>query len=222
MKINRPLLLKRLVLFTAGIFVMALGVAFSVRSDLGVSPVTSLPFVLANITGATLGTTTIAVYLFNMLLQAVILRRDYKLVNLFQIAASFAFGYFTDAAVWLVSHLPAHHIALRIIYLALGISCVALGILLYLTTKTIALPTDGTVQAVAFKGGFRLHNVKMIYDCVSTALAIGLSLLFLRNIDGIGFGTVAAAVGVGRMLGVFTRFLQKPLERFLSQGGASA
>jgi len=221
MKINRPLLIKKLVLFTAGIFVMALGVAFSVRSNLGVSPVTSLPFVLANITGVTLGTTTIAVYLLNMLLQALILRRDYKLINLFQIAASFAFGYFTDAAVWLVSHLPDTHIALRILYLAFGIACVALGILLYITTKTIALPTDGTVQAISLKGKFRLHNVKMVYDCVSTALAILLSFLFLRNIDGIGFGTIAAAIGVGRMLGVFTRFLQKPLERFLASGQAA-
>jgi uncharacterized membrane protein YczE len=221
MKTSRSLLIKRILIFAVGIFVMALGVAFSVRSNLGVSPVTSLPFVLANIFGTTLGTMTIVVYLLNMLLQAVILRRDYKLINLFQIAASFAFGYFTDAAVWLVSHLPDHLIVLRILYLALGIACVALGILLYLTTKTIALPTDGTVQAIAIKGGFRLHNVKMIYDCVSTALAIAFSLIFLRNIDGIGVGTIAASIGVGRMLGVFTRFLQKPLERFLASGGAS-
>jgi len=93
--------------------------------------------------------------------------------------------------------------------------------LLYITTKTIALPTDGTVQAISLKGKFRLHNVKMVYDCVSTALAILLSFLFLRNIDGIGFGTIAAAIGVGRMLGVFTRFLQKPLERFLASGQAA-
>lgn len=215
---KRALILKKTLLFGTGIFVMAMGAAFSVRSDLGVSPVTCLPYVLAEILGVSIGTTTIGVYLFNMLLQALILRRDYKLINLLQIAASFAFGYFTDLGVWLVSFLPADLLVLRILYLLVGICLVALGILLYLTTDTIALPTDGTVKAIACKGGFRLHNVKMIYDCVSTALAVIFSLLFLRGIRGIGVGTVAAAFGVGRMLGVFTRFLKKPLERFLRSG----
>lgn len=217
---KRALIVKKILLFGLGIFVMAMGAAFSVRSDLGVSPVTCLPYVLAEILGVSIGTTTIGVYLFNMLLQAVILGREYKLINLLQIAASFAFGYFTDLGVWLVSFLPADALVLRILYLVAGICFVALGILLYLTTDTIALPTDGTVKAIAYKGKFRLHNVKMIYDCVSTALAATFSLLFLRGIRGIGVGTVAAAIGVGRMLGVFTHFLKKPLERFLTSDRA--
>jgi uncharacterized membrane protein YczE len=109
----------------------------------------------------------------------------------------------------------------RFVYLAFGIAFVALGVFFYLTTSLMALPTDGTVQAIAFKGRFRLHKVKIGYDCVSTALALLLSLLFLRRIEGIGIGTVAAALGVGRLLGVFSDLLRAKLQRFL-KGGTDA
>ncbi len=216
MKDKKTALVKRIIFFIAGVFVMALGVSFSVKSNLGVSPVTSVPFVLSRIFSVTLGTTTIYYYLFCMALQAVILRREYRIINLLQILASFAFGLFTDATTWMISFLPVtDNYLVRFVYLAAGICCVAFGILLYLNTALVALPTDGTVQAIAYKGRFKLHKVKIAYDCVSTAIAIALSLAILGTIDGIGVGTVIAAVGVGRMLGVFSKLLKDRLLRFL-------
>ena len=42
---------KRIVIYLAGLFFVALGVAFSVNSNLGVSPVNSLPYVVSRILG---------------------------------------------------------------------------------------------------------------------------------------------------------------------------
>jgi uncharacterized membrane protein YczE len=85
---------------------------------------------------------------------------------------------------------------------------VALGVLLYLTASLVALPTDGTVQAAAFKGGFKLHTVKIVNDCVYTATALALSLAFLGNVSGLGAGTVIAA-SASADAGVFTRLLKR-------------
>lgn len=222
MKDKHVIWIKKLILFILGIFIMALGVSFSVKSNLGVSPVTSLPFVLSRIMGVSLGFTTVIVYIFCMGLQAAILRREYRIINLFQIGASFLFGYFTDFTSMVLSVLPSSdNYVIRLVYLAAGIVCVALGILFYLTTATIALPTDGTVQAIAYKGGFKLHKVKIAYDCISTALALALSLAFLHDFRGIGIGTIIAAVGVGRMLGVFTSLFKHKLSAFLSTGASN-
>jgi uncharacterized membrane protein YczE len=98
-----------------------------------------------------------------------------------------------------------------------GVQTCALPIfLLYLTTNTIALPTDGTVKAISAKGGFKLHKVKIVYDCVSTALALAISFLLLHSIDGIGIGTILAAVGVGPALGLFTKLFKERLTQFLN------
>jgi uncharacterized membrane protein YczE len=214
---------KRVGIYITGIFILALGISFSVKSNLGVSPVTSVPFVLSRIFGLTLGTMTVYYYIFCMALQAVILWRAYRIINLLQILVSLAFGVFTDLTSFMISFLPVtDNIIIRFIYLALGISCVAFGVMLYLNTALIALPTDGTVQAISFKGKFKLHRVKIAYDCVSTVLALVLSFSLLRGIDGIGVGTFIAAVGVGRMLGLFSKLLKARLLRFLGMPGGAA
>lgn len=209
-------LVKKLILYIVGLFIVALGIAFSVKSNLGVSPVSSVPFVLSRIMGLSLGTATIIIYIICMALQAAILRRDYRPIDLFQIVVSFLFGYFTDAAVFLTSFLPVtEHYIVRFVYLAIGISCVALGVLFYLTTSLVSLPTDGTVQAIAFKGKFKLHKVKIAYDCIFTAISLVLSLSVLHGIQGLGLGTVIASFGVGKMLGLFTGLLKDKLLHFL-------
>lgn len=213
----KPVWIKKAIIYALGLFTLAFGIALSVKSNLGVSPVSSVPLVLSKISGLSLGTVTALVYIFNLVLQAVILRRDYKPANLLQIAVTFLFGFFTDATIWLTSFLPVtDSYIIRIVYLAFGIAFVALGVFFYLTTSLMALPTDGTVQAIALKGRFKLHKVKIGYDCASTALALVLSLLFLRGIEGIGIGTIAAALGVGRLLGLFTSLMSGKLLRFLN------
>ena len=213
----KSVLVKKLIIYALGLFTLALGIALSVKSNLGVSPVTSVPLVLAKISGLSLGIMTTLIYIFNMAIQAVILRRDYKPVNLLQIAVTFLFGFFTDATLWLTAFLPAtDNYIVRFIYLALGIAFVALGVFFYLSTSLIVLPTDGTVQAIVLKGRFKLHQVKIGYDCASTALALILSLLVLRGIEGIGIGTIAAALGVGKLLGVFSGLLKEKLLRFIN------
>lgn len=215
----KPVWIKKIFIYAIGQFILALGIAMSVKSNLGVSPVSSVPVVLSKIAGVSLGTMTVIVYIFNLVLQVAVLRRDYKPVNLLQIAVTFLFGVFTDVTIWLTSFLPAtDDYIIRFVYLAFGIVFVALGVFFYLTTSLMALPTDGTVQAIAFKGRFKLHKVKIGYDCASTALSLLLSLIFLRRIEGIGIGTVAAALGVGRLLGVFIGLLSTKLQRFLNGG----
>ena len=60
-----------------------------------------------------------------------------------------------------------------------------------------------------------MHHVKIGYDCACTALALTLSLTVLGGLDGIGIGTIIAAVGVGRMLGWFSSLFREKLLRFL-------
>lgn len=209
-------LVKKSIVYILGLLVLAIGIALSVKSNLGVSPVTSVPFVLGRIFGISLGTATVFIYILNMAVQAIVLRRDYRPVELLQIAISFLFGFFTDATLYLISFLPVtDNYIVRLVYLAAGISCIAFGVMLYLTTALLSLPTDGTVQAIAKKGKFKLHKVKIAYDSVSTALALILSLTVLHDFQGIGLGTIAASFGVGKMLGIFSTLFKKRLERFL-------
>ena len=49
---------KRLLLYFGGLLIMTLGVAISVKSDLGVTPISSIPYTMTVVTGMELGLAT--------------------------------------------------------------------------------------------------------------------------------------------------------------------
>lgn len=53
--LNKKSILKRILIYIIGVFIFALGVAFSIKSNLGVSPVSSVSFVLSLITKGSVG-----------------------------------------------------------------------------------------------------------------------------------------------------------------------
>lgn len=61
---------------------MAFGVAFSIRADLGTSPISSVPYVISLIAPVTVGTATIAMHAVFVLLQILLLRRQFALLQL--------------------------------------------------------------------------------------------------------------------------------------------
>lgn len=70
--------IKGWLLFVAGLFVMAFGVAFSIKANLGTSPISSLPYTLSVIMPLTVGTATICLHIVLILLQILILRKQYE------------------------------------------------------------------------------------------------------------------------------------------------
>ena len=88
----------RIVFYCLGLLLMAFGVALSVNSNQGVSPVNSLPYVISRILNVQMGTCVTVIFCFYILLQAVILGREFPVLNLLQIAASTIFGYFVNFA----------------------------------------------------------------------------------------------------------------------------
>ena len=94
------ILVLRILLLTAGMFVMALGIADVTLAGLGTTPISTVPLVTAEILGITFGEATFVVNCFFVLGQIVLLRRGYQLVNLLQIPLVFAFGFFITLYVF--------------------------------------------------------------------------------------------------------------------------
>ena len=92
--------LKRYILFLIGLFVNALGVSLVTKASLGTSPISSIPYVLSLNFPFTLGNFTIVFSILLIVLQILILRKNFKLENILQIPVSIAFGYFIDLTIW--------------------------------------------------------------------------------------------------------------------------
>lgn len=88
MKLKRSLseYVRRYICFTISLFIMALGVAISTKSDLGTSPVSCVPYVLSLGLPFSMGVTTIIWNAVFILVQIILQRRDFKPFQLLQIA----------------------------------------------------------------------------------------------------------------------------------------
>ena len=75
----------KLLFYFGGLIVMTLGVVISVKSDLGVTPISSIPYTMTVVWGMDLGIATMIFSVFMVLLQVLILRRRFKPINLLQL-----------------------------------------------------------------------------------------------------------------------------------------
>ncbi len=206
----------RLPVYFTGLFIMTVGIAFSVRSDLGVSPVSSPPYTLTVVWNVEMGLATFLFHVFLVLLQILLLRRKYKPKNLLQLGVGVVFGLFTTLCNNLVMMIPMpDSLPFRIIMLAVSIVIVALGIFLYVPADIMPLAGEGTILAISQVTGFKFSNVKIGFDVTVSVISLVICLIALHEPGSVGAGTVVSAVMTGAVLGVITKFFGEKRDRLL-------
>lgn len=195
--------IKRYLFFLIGLFIMSIGVAFSIKADLGTSPISSVPYVLSLIVPISVGQLTIVMHCVFVLLQILILRRNYQLIQLMQLPAAVVFGFMIDFSVYLVRDLRYSSYYVQWIFCMIGILLVAVGVSMEVTANVVTLAGEGLVLGVCKVLPVKFSNMKMCFDCILVSIAALISLLMKGKLLGIREGTIAAAILVG--------FLSKPI-----------
>jgi len=221
-KIVQQRLLHRVGAYIAGLFILAFGVAVSINSDLGVSPVNSLPYVLSRIFGTEVGMWATTMFVILLIIQILILRKDFRWIDATQIIFSFIFGFFLDFTRWMLGDFQIPTYFGQFFMLVVSIILIAAGLTLIIGAKLVALPTEALNLAIVSKiKGAKFHNVKVIADCVLVLLAVIASLLFLGGLHGIREGTIISAVLIGKAI-PFTRKALSPVFRLIYKGDGQA
>lgn len=213
---GKPMSLRRVFVYILGLFCMALGIAFAITSDFGVSPVTTVPYVAGRVLGVSVGLGTIVSFIVFILFQLCIYRSHFKLSYILQFPVAIMFGYFTDFTKMLVAPLgtPSGW-PMQLAYYVVCIILVGLGLRAYLTADIMELPSDGVSLCIAWATKKPLHIIKRFFDCFCVILSSAVSILVLHDWEGIWIGTILAALFTGTSLKIWTGILQRPLEKFL-------
>lgn len=200
--------LKRYLLFLIGLFVNALGVSLVTKASLGTSPISSIPYVLSLNYPFTLGNFTIFFSIFLILLQILILRRNFKMENILQIPVSIAFGYFIDLTMYLFFWVNPQNYLVKIIALLAGCFVLGFGVYLEVVADVVMLPGESFVRAIVQTWKTNFGTTKIIFDTSMAVIAGTLSFLFFGKLDGVREGTIIAAL----LVGFIARLLGKKLE----------
>lgn len=178
---------------------MAMGVAFSIVSLLGTTPISSISYSLALITNIDIGITT---FLFNaslIVIQFIILKSKFHKKRLLQFINCVLFGYFTDVALHIVSFIPFDaSLWMCGLFLVISIFLTAFGIFVYMPANIAPLPGEGCVEAIAITTGLRFSSIKIAFDATMVVLSLVMCGLFYTNILGaVNIGTFISAFFVG-------------------------
>ena len=139
---------KRYLVLFAGLWIMAFGVAFSIKANLGTSPISSVPYVVSLFAPLTVGNATILMHCVFILIQILLLRRKYERIQLMQLPVAFLFGYLTDFGVWALEKVVCRTYWQQWLACLAGIILVAVGVSLEVKADVVVLAGEGVVLAI--------------------------------------------------------------------------
>lgn len=198
--------IQRTLVFFVGVFLIAMGIAISVRADLGTAPIASLPTVLSFATPVSVGTYIMSLNLLFVGLQAIILRRKFKLFQLIQIPVTVAFGLLVDLCMHLTSWLDPSNYFEQWCWITVSVVSLALGVYIEVQPRLTYLPGDGIVFAIyTVLQNIPYGTVKIVVDTIMVGLAVLASWTLLGGLFGVREGTIFAALTVGVVIRVISR-----------------
>jgi uncharacterized membrane protein YczE len=190
-------------------FTAAAGINITINSRLGVSPISAFPYALSLVSRFSMGTCVFFTFVIFVLLQIIILRKDFKLISLLQLVLSTIFGFFMDLSAWLVMDFRIPSYPGQLMMLATGIVVIALGLTFYLVCDVMIMPVEALNFAISTKTGVPFYKVKIAMDCGYVALAAVIMLAGLGETVNIREGTIISAVLAGKTYALFSRFISQ-------------
>ncbi|MCR5031557.1 MAG: DUF6198 family protein [Lachnospiraceae bacterium] len=206
----------RLGIYLMGMVVLALGITLSTRLDLGVSPITSVPYSISVIFDRSYGDITMLFYMVCVAAQMILhvcmhpapgKLRSLLIRDALQLAVSYPVTRLMNLFTMVI---PAFKedlagtfwgsISWRFFLLLVSIILVGLGAALTLSMRLIANPADGIVQVIADFTHKKLGDIKNVFDTSCVLITLILGGIGAHRIIGLGIGSILAMIGTGRVI----------------------
>ena len=204
---KRPIIRGEITLLAA-LVINSFGVVLMLYSGSGISAISSVPYALTDVWPAlSLGTWT---YLFQgvLVLSLMLLRRQFVLSYLLSFAVGFCFGKLLDLQELWIGTLP-RTLPLQVVYFAVSYLVICFGVALSNRCKMPIVPTDLFPRELSAITGVAYGRIKVSFDLSCLAVTALLTSTFLGHLDGLGIGTILAALTMGKAIGRMNRLLDQ-------------
>ena len=209
----------RLLIYVSGLFIQAAGITLNTKITLGVAPIASIAYCISEIWGLTFANVTFVIYCVFIFIQMALhlIRRppDLKkklikdalqfIVNLISTRFLAFFGIIIPVFETVYPNSFLGSISGRLLLLAVAIVLTGIGVATSLFTRVVPGPPDGIVQGISDFTGVSTGLTKNLFDFSCFVITVVISLLFAHKLIGIGIGTLATMLLVGRVVAVCDR-----------------
>ena len=195
----------------------ALGVTLMSRSQLGISPIQSVAYVVYNRLAehTTLGTVVLCWNCVQVLAQWPLLGR-FGWKQLVQIPLSLFLGVMVDATGALLFWLQPDTLVLRLLTVLCGVAVLSIAVCLNVSANAVMNAGEALEYAISQRFGKKFSTVKECTDIGCVTLAVVLSFLFFGRwrFDIVGAGTLLSATLAGLGVRLLNPWIKPAVERF--------
>ena len=202
--------LRRSISFVFSLFVLGIGVALAIRANLGSSPITCPPYVLSMIPSSpfTVGGWIFCMQFFFVLLQWLLLRKDFQKIQILQLGICLLFGFFSDLGMWLTEPLQWSDTLLgytaRWIQLAVAGAILGIGVIWEVRSDILLIPGEGLPITISRVFHIDFGKVKIAFDVFLVVVAVICCYIFFGcwQWNLVGAGTLFSMFYVGMVVRV--------------------
>lgn len=199
------ILFLRYLVATFGMLLVAMGIALSIKSNLGTSPLSCPSYVLnLKFPSISVGMFTLFVNISYILIQLAVLRKRFEAQYLMQVLASAIFGSLIDLCLWTLTWMEPDGFSYRLFLAFISCLITALGVSLEVVSRAWMLSAEMTVYAFVKTFKLKFGTTKVWMDSIIVVASLVLSYIFFANPFGAGEFTSVADVLLARTPGVVT------------------
>lgn len=216
---------RRCLSFIVSLLILGVGVSLAIRANLGSSPITCPPYVLSKTPSSplTVGGYIFCMQFFFVLLQFVLLRKDFQKIQFLQLGVCLLFGFFTDFGMWLTEPLQWGDTwagyTMRWVQLAVSGLILGIGVVWEVRSDVLLIPGEGLPVTIAKVFHIDFGKVKICFDVLLVVIAVVCSFLFFGcwRWDLVGVGTLFSMFYVGIIVRFVSPHMQW-LDRWIKAG----
>lgn len=206
--------IKRIMALLLGIITVGCACAVTLKAAIGVGAWDALSQTTSELTAIEVGTCGIIFNIACVLVQIVVLRKDFKKVQLLQIPLSILLGVVINFVLYdVLGNITISAYWMNVILLICGylISSFAVAAVMVLDIITFAL--EGACMAVSKTSGKKFHVLRQGVDVV--AVIICLTISFSLNLPlAVREGTIIGVLLFGPLLGIFMKILKPIFKKY--------
>ena len=206
----------RYLIYLLSLFIISLGASLSIKANLGTSPLICLPYVCSLITKFSVGEVMFVFTVLYILIQVVLLGRDFEKRQYLQFIIGSIFSFFIDFSLMLVNFVNPTEYVSQFLLLLFSCVVVAFGVLLEIQTEVVYLPADGIIVAISKVLKKEFPKVKPFVDTSMVLIAAVLSIVFLDYLAGVREGTIISAIIIGPIVKILKNYFDPYISKLIN------
>lgn len=208
-------MLRRIIVLVFGVAIVGCSSALTLKAAIGVGAWDALAQTGSFVTGIEVGTVGMCFNFLCILIQIIVLREKFKMIQLLQIPVSILLGMIINFVLYQVyNNFIVTEYWLNVFLLIIGyiICAFAVGIVMVLDVVTFAL--EGACMAISKVSGKKFYVLRQSVDIIAVILVV--IIVFVTDVPlAVREGTIIGVLLFGPMMGIFMR-LQKPVLKKLN------